>query len=108
MRGFTKGTRVAVVTVPVFYSLYFPLYEHFKTFYATKIYKESRKFNSPVYTLSAVSSGLICNLVTNPMWVVRIRYQAEFIMSGSNKMDSFNVVKAMRKLYRKVKIKTEI
>ena len=103
MRGFLKGTRVAVVTVPVFYSLYFPLYEHLKTFYASKIYNDPHKFNSVVYTLSAVCSALFCDLVTNPMWVVRVRYQTEFIMSGSNKIDSFNVVKSIRKLYQKVR-----
>jgi solute carrier family 25 folate transporter 32 len=105
MRGFLKGTRVAVVTVPFFYSIYFPLYEHFKTFYSSKIYNDSHKFNSVVYTLSAVSSAMICDLITNPMWVVRVRYQAEYIVSGSNKIDSFNVVKLITKLYRKVPIK---
>jgi hypothetical protein len=91
-----------LVTVPVFYSLYFPIYEGSKTFYATKIYKDSNHFNSVVYTLSAVTAALTCDLVTNPMWVVRIRYQTEFLHSGCNKMDSFNVVKSIRKLYKNV------
>jgi solute carrier family 25 folate transporter 32 len=102
IRGFFKGTRAAVVTVPIFYSLYFPLYEEAKPFYAETLYGDKKQFNSVIYTLSSVTSALICDLITNPMWVVRIRYQTEFIHSGSQKMDSFNVVKAIRKLYRKV------
>ncbi len=66
------------------------------------IYGNSNKFNSVVYSLSAVTSALICDLVTNPMWVVRIRYQTEFLYSGKHKMDSFNVLKSIKKLYQKV------
>jgi solute carrier family 25 folate transporter 32 len=108
IRGFFKGTRAALVTVPIFYSIYFPIYEAAKTFYAEKIYGDPKKWNSVIYTLSAVSSALFCDLITNPMWVVRIRYQTEFIHSGSQKMDSFNVVKAIRKLYRKVNNKLSL
>ncbi len=104
MRGFFKGARVAVVTVPVFYSLYFPLYEHSKEMYAKLLYNDPNKFNSYVYTFSAVTAALTCDLITNPMWVVRIRYQTEFIYSGKQKMDSFNVWKSIIKLYRKVKL----
>jgi solute carrier family 25 folate transporter 32 len=102
LRGFFKGTRAAVVTVPIFYSLYFPIYEEAKPFFAKLIYKDPKKFDSVIYTLSSVCSAFICDLITNPMWVVRIRYQTEFIHSGKQKMDSFNVLKAIRKLYKKV------
>jgi solute carrier family 25 folate transporter 32 len=102
LRGFFKGARVAVVTVPIFYSLYFPIYEHSKEMYSNLIYGDTKIFNSVVYTFSAATSAFLCDLMTNPMWVVRIRYQTEFIHSGKNKMDSFNVVKSIYKLYKKV------
>jgi solute carrier family 25 folate transporter 32 len=101
LRGFTKGARVAVVTVPIFYSMYFPLYEYMKKFWANKFYNNQGKFDAWVYTFAATSSALLCDLVTNPMWVVRIRYQTEFIQSGSQKMDSFNLKKMILKLYKK-------
>jgi hypothetical protein len=82
--------------------LYFPIYEFSKDHYSKLIYGDANKFNSVVYTLSAVTSALICDFVTNPMWVVRIRYQTEFIYSGKQKMDSFNVLKSIKKLYQKV------
>ncbi len=91
-----------MVTVPVFYSLYFPLYEVMKNYYAERIYHDRHQFDSLIYTLAAVSSGFICDFITNPMWVVRVRYQTEFLHSGKNKMDSFNVIKSIKKLYKKV------
>jgi solute carrier family 25 folate transporter 32 len=89
------------VTVPIFYSLYFPIYEHSKEMYSKLFYGDSKKFNSVVYTFSSVTAALICDFITNPMWVVRIRYQTEFIISGKQKMDSFNVLKSIIKLYKK-------
>jgi hypothetical protein len=102
IRGFFKGTRAALATVPIFYSIYFPIYEASKPFYAEQVYGDKKNINSVIYTLSAVTSALICDLFTNPMWVCRIRYQTEYIHSGCQKMDGFNVVKAVRDLYRKV------
>lgn len=102
IRGFFKGARIAVVTVPVFYSLYFPIYEHSKHFYSKLIYKQDNYNNSVIYTLSSGSSALLCDLLTNPMWVVRIRKQTEFIHSGCQKMDSFNIIKEVIKLYKNV------
>ncbi len=90
--------------MPIFYSIYFPLYEFLKNFYAERIYNDPHKFNSLIYTLAAVSSGFICDFFTNPMWVVRIRYQTEFLHSGSEKMDSFNVWKSIAELYKKANI----
>ncbi len=92
---------MAVVTVPIFYSLYFPIYEASKEFYSKLIYQNKNTFNSYVYTLSSVSAAITCDLITNPMWVVRIRYQTEYIISGKQKMDSFNVPKSIYKLYKR-------
>ncbi len=102
IRGFFKGARIAVVTVPVFYSLYFPVYEHSKHFYSKLIYNQDNYNNSVIYTLSSGSSAILCDLITNPMWVVRIRKQTEFIHSGCQKMDSFNIIKEIIKLYKNV------
>lgn len=102
IKGLFKGAKMAVVTVPIFYSLYFPIYEHFKGFYANLIYKQENAFNSVVYTLSSASSALICDFITNPMWIVRVRKQTEFLHSGCQKMDSFNIIKEIINLYKKV------
>lgn len=102
-RGFFKGARTAVVTVPIFYSMYFPIYEYLKHFYSMVIYSENNRNNPVVYTFASASAAMLCDLFTNPMWVVRIRRQTEFIHSGCQKMDSFNVWNEIIKLYQKVK-----
>ncbi len=70
--------------------------------YSKIIYGDSNKFNALIYTLSAATAAFTCDLITNPMWVVRIRYQTEYLHSGKQKMDSFNVIKSIWKLYKKV------
>lgn len=103
-RGFFKGARIAVVTVPIFYSMYFPIYEYLKYFFARIIYKKDECNNAVIYTLSSGTAAMLCDLVTNPMWIVRIRKQTEFIHSGCQKMDSFDIWGEIIKLYKKVKI----
>lgn len=102
IRGYFKGTKVAIFTVPIFYSLYFPIYEKSKIYFATKLYNDKFKMNAAVYTLSSASSAIICDIFTNPMWVVRVRHQTEFLFSGSQTGDSFNVPKAIKQLYKDV------
>lgn len=72
------------------------------------IYKKNECNNAVIYTLSSGTAAMLCDLVTNPMWIVRIRKQTEFIHSGCQKMDSFNVWSEIIKLYKKVKIKIEL
>jgi len=107
IKGFFKGARIAVVTVPVFYSMYFPIYEYSKYFYSMIIYNNVFHNNTLIYTLSSGTSALLCDLITNPMWVIRVRKQTEFIHSGCQKMDSFNILKEIRKLYLQVKFKNK-
>ena len=58
--------------------------------------------NAVVYTCASASSALICDVFTNPMWVVRVRYQTEYLFSGLQHSDSFNVPKSVLNLYRSV------
>jgi len=84
--------------------MYFPIYEYLKHFYSKIIYKKDNYCNTVIYTLSSGSAALLCDLFTNPMWVVRIRKQTEFIHSGCQKMDSFNIWRDIIKLYKQVLI----
>jgi hypothetical protein len=72
--------------------------------YSKILYNEPKKFNSVVFTLSSATAAISCDLITNPMWVIRLRYQTEYLHSGQNKIDSFNIIKSVHKLYKKVKI----
>lgn len=78
------------------------MYEKSKKFYSGLIYKQENKFNSIIYTLSSGTTALICDLITNPLWVVRVRKQTEFIHSGCQKMDSFNILREVQLIHRRV------
>ena len=56
LRGLFRGYRVTAVCVPLFHSLYFPLYE-------------TLKHRTQSFALAAAVSGAVCNIITNPFWV---------------------------------------
>lgn len=69
-----KGYRTNVIAIPLFNSLFFPIYEAAKTFYAQKGYSKYSE-----YLLSTVTAGTICNIITNPIWVIRTRIMVQFL-----------------------------
>jgi hypothetical protein len=67
----------------LFHTIYFPLYEQCKLYFKRKY--DWRDDSFKLYSVSAGLSGLFCNVVTNPFWVVRTRMQAEIFRSASQK-----------------------
>lgn len=58
--------------IPIFHAIFFPIYESLKD------YCRSRNFSkSEEYLTSAVLAGSFCNIVTNPIWVIRTRVMAQ-------------------------------
>lgn len=100
VRGFFNGWKTGVMTSPIFYSIYFPVYELSKQQYSKIIYDKKDNFNSIIYTLSASTAAICSNLVTTPMWVVRVRYQTEFMYSQRNLKENFNVMKSISSIYK--------
>ena len=76
------GYTVSVFCIPLFHTLYFPLYERTKIYFKEKQGWHEDSFK--LYSVSAGLSGLFCNVVTNPFWVVRTRMQAEIFRSACN------------------------
>ncbi|KAG8461446.1 hypothetical protein KFE25_001050 [Diacronema lutheri] len=73
--GWFRGFAPAILTVPVFWSLYFPLYDRMKPAVAHVLRTDTR--SSGVHMFSAVSAGFAINVLTNPLWVVRTRLQTQ-------------------------------
>lgn len=73
IKGFYKGYSASAIIIPVFWSIYFPIYTH------TKKYLE--KSHSPFVSnsVSALCAGLVTNTITNPLWIVRTRIQTQAI-----------------------------
>lgn len=73
-RGFFKGLGATLLTVPVFWAIYFPCYDEFKHVW------HARNPDAPhalVHLGSAVAAGAISDIVCNPMFVVRTRLQTD-------------------------------
>lgn len=74
-----RGYSVSVLCIPVFNALYLPFYEHIKSEFRTEGDKTGflglnwREGDPKLYAVSAGVAGTVCNVVTNPLWVVRTR-----------------------------------
>mmetsp|Transcript_23796 Transcript_23796/g.31018 ORF Transcript_23796/g.31018 Transcript_23796/m.31018 type:complete len:370 (+) Transcript_23796:64-1173(+) len=73
-KGYFRGLGATLATVPLFWGLYFPLYDELK-----RRFEHSRIFGHPslIHCASAISAGCFADVVCNPMFVVRTRMQTE-------------------------------
>ena len=72
--GFFRGLGATLLTVPIFWGVYFPLYEDFKRRFSDH---SPATNTSLVHMSSAVGAGLVADVICNPMFVVRTRLQTE-------------------------------
>ncbi len=90
---FSSGYRTNVVAIPIFNSLFFPLFQYSKRFYASNGYNESK-----TRLFSTVTAGVLCNIITNPIWVVRTRLMVQYLHKEDNqykKTAPFQVIREM-------------
>ena len=98
LRGLYRGYNVTAFCVPFFNMIYFPLYEAIKAEFKVKFKWQENDFM--LYAASATVAGVICNCISNPLWLVRTRMQAEVFRSISeeNYQSKYplNIFKALR------------
>ena len=70
VRGFYKGLSSALLTQPVFWTMYFPFYNYLK----------SKNYNRYLSSYMAGAAGIIAS---NPLWVMRTRFQTELLRNES-------------------------
>ena len=100
VKGFYKGLKAGITTSPIFYSIYFPIYENSKRYYSNYFYGNNKTPNVIVLSLSSLTAVIISDLCTTPMWVVRVRYQTKYLHDRENNVkESFNLSKEIKKLY---------
>ena len=83
VQGCFRGLGPTLATVPAFWGIYFPVYEHMKvelTYFCGNDIKEGSSSQSLIHMTSAVVSGGFADLFCNPMFVVRTRYVFNFIL----------------------------
>ena len=97
------GYSVSVFCIPLFHTIYFPLYERVKQhFKKTKGWQED---TFKLYAVSAGLSGFFCNVVTNPFWVVRTRMQAEIFRSPTQlhyESTYLSIIHSLQKVFHHV------
>ena len=76
-----RGFSISFFTIPVFNTLYFPIYEKIK--YKFKQDFDWKENDTKLYSTSAAAAGTICNFITNPLWVIRTRMQTEIFFNSS-------------------------
>lgn len=73
-KGCFRGLGATLVTVPLFWGVYFPLYDETK-FYCSTHYPHLHP--SVVHCGSAVMTGAVADVICNPLFVIRTRLQTQ-------------------------------
>lgn len=79
--NYNVGYSVSVFCIPLFHTIYLPLYEKAKIYFRDTYGWRDESFK--LYAASAGMSGLFSNVITNPFWVVRTRMQGEIFRSAN-------------------------
>lgn len=87
------GFSATLLGVPTFQFLYFGIYYRLK---ANSNFGENRKFLRDMYC--AMVSGSICQVLTNPIWVIRIRMQSAIMHSDKPKR---SIIQTTKRIYSK-------
>jgi len=67
IRGLYRGYTISIVTIPMFHTIYFPIYEKVKQKFREEKGWDPHSFK--LFSVSAGISGFTCNVLTNPFWV---------------------------------------
>ena len=96
--GCFRGLGATLVTVPVFWGVYWPVYDDCKR----KWKKEYPNWNPMfLHMASAVTAGVISDIICNPMFVVRTRLQTEALHStvSNTQTTKLSMAQTARALY---------
>lgn len=73
IRGIFRGVGPALCTIPLFWGVYWPMYDYSKAYLAE--YHEDSIPEVHRHLYSAIFAGVISDVITNPFWVTRTRIQ---------------------------------
>lgn len=92
-----RGYKVNVKAIPIFHSLFFPIYETIK-------HKcENRNMSKWLeYFISSITAGAVCNICTNPIWVVRTRIMVQYLHPEDVHYKTDSIIKIMKQMVKEV------
>ena len=78
-KGMFRGLGATLVTVPLFWGVYFPLYDEMKDFFIHRqSFLDANAYHPGViHCLSAIATGAVADVICNPFFVVRTRLQTQ-------------------------------
>ena len=96
--GLFRGLGATLVTVPLFWGVYFPLYDHLK--YETSC-TYPNLHPSFVHCSSAVATGAVADIICNPLFVVRTRLQTQALhqLAENQVMHKTGIIQTARGLF---------
>jgi solute carrier family 25 (mitochondrial folate transporter), member 32 len=96
LSGVFRGVGPALLTIPLFWSVYWPMYDRIKV-QLQEMYPNTNP--SGIHLTAAVSSGVITDIITNPFWVTRTRIQT-LIMHPEMKVRNMSTFSMMKTIYQ--------
>jgi solute carrier family 25 folate transporter 32 len=98
VRGWYHGLTPTICSVAIFWSCYFPCYEYAKTILADAT---GSTLDSPrVHLAAAGSAGLVTDVITNPLWVVRTRLTTQALVDRPGQRHYASMSHAFRTIAR--------
>mmetsp|Transcript_11490 Transcript_11490/g.29078 ORF Transcript_11490/g.29078 Transcript_11490/m.29078 type:complete len:391 (-) Transcript_11490:2326-3498(-) len=78
-KGMFRGLGATLVTVPLFWGVYFPLYDETKDYLTHRqtFFDASAYHPGVIHCMSAISTGTVADFICNPFFVVRTRLQTQ-------------------------------
>eukprot|EP00977_Amphora_coffeiformis_P011413 scaffold2765_cov165-Amphora_coffeaeformis.AAC.7 len=96
--GCFRGLGATLVTVPAFWGVYWPLYDDCKRRWSVEYPDVNPMW---IHMGSAISAGVVSDIICNPMFVVRTRLQTEALHSmGSGPQAKLSMIQTARALYQ--------
>jgi solute carrier family 25 (mitochondrial folate transporter), member 32 len=106
-KGMFRGLGMTLITVPVFWGIYFPLYDQTKHYLGQQYPPEVYGFSpSWIHMSSAVFTGAVADLICNPLFVVRTRLQTQALHQlleegGASHIHESGIVQTTKELYQR-------
>jgi solute carrier family 25 folate transporter 32 len=97
IRGLYKGLGPALLTVPLFWSMYWCTYNRVKEVLLNEF---PNTHVAAIHVVAAISAGALGDIITNPLWVTRTRIQTLIFHSESHLTADVSTVGMMRSIYK--------
>jgi solute carrier family 25 folate transporter 32 len=97
-KGMFRGLGATLVTVPLFWGVYFPLYDETKHYASTHY---SHLHPSAIHCGSAVMTGAVADVICNPLFVIRTRLQTQALhqLAEHTQLQQTGMLQTARQLY---------